>query len=208
MSNIDFRVFRKSLRVLLPLVLCLAWPGVWIQAQEQTKALTDEADARLTSVAARKAAVTNFLTAADQLRNAGDGLNAARAWNRAGRIQLQLTQANEAIATYRTALRILRNTSDSQTLVDSLNGLANVYKHLSKCDTATPLFQRAISLSRRAGYVEGAADSLMISSYCQNDTSLALQNAQDSLRLWQSTSNKLGVARAYQAVGEFQMIQN
>src|SRR5205823_4517622 len=184
------------------------WPGIRPQAQEHTKALTDEEDARLTSVAARKSAVTNFLTAGNQFRDAGDQLNAARAWNRAGRIQLQLTQPDEAIATYRNALAVLRNTSDARTLVDSLNGFANVYNHLSESDKAIPLLQRAISLSQRNGYVEGEAEALIILSYCQNDMSVALQNAQDSLRLWQSANNKLGMARAYQAVGEFQMIQN
>ena len=198
----------RLLRSLLLLAFCLAWPGVRLQAQNDTKALTDEEDARLTSVAARKSAVTNFLTAGNQFRDAGDQLNAARAWNRAGRIQLQLTQPDEAIATYQNALGILRNTSDPQTLVDSLNGLAGVYKHLSECDKANPLLQRALWLSQRNGYVEGEAEGLRNLGYCQNDMSLALQNAQDSLRLFQSANNKLGIARAYQAVGEFQMIQN
>ncbi|HKN81952.1 MAG TPA: CHAT domain-containing tetratricopeptide repeat protein, partial [Pyrinomonadaceae bacterium] len=52
------------------------------------------------------------------------------------------------------------------------------------------------------------AEALMISSYCQADLLVALQMAEESLRLWQSVNNRLGIVRAYLAVGEFQFFQN
>ncbi|HJP90738.1 MAG TPA: CHAT domain-containing tetratricopeptide repeat protein [Pyrinomonadaceae bacterium] len=196
------------LRPVLLLAICFVWPCVRLQAQESAKAQIDEDDARLTSVAQRKEAVANLLTTGNQFRDAGDALNAARAWNRAGRIQLQLIQPDDAIVTHHNALQILRQTSDPQTRVDNLNGLANIYKYLNKCDKAAPLLNQAIRLSEQSAYVEGRAEALTISSYCQVDMLLALQMAEESLRLWQSVNNKVGTIRAYFAVGEFQMIQN
>ena len=196
------------LRLLLLFAICFVWPCVRLQAQESAKAQIEEEDARLTSVAQRKGAVANLLTTGNQFRDAGDALNAARAWNRAGRIQLQLIQPDDAIVTHRNALQILRQTSDPQTRVDNLNGLANIYKYLNKCDKAAPLLNQAIRVSEQSAFVEGKAEALTISSYCQVDQLVALQMAEESLRLWQSVNNKVGTIRACFAVGEFQMIQN
>lgn len=193
---------------LLVLAFCFACPALCIQAQQNEKTLTNEDDARITGVAARKNAVADLLSTGNRFRDAGENVKAARAWNRAGRFQLQLSEPDQAAETYRNALRVLGRTGDPEMFVDALNGLASVYKHSTNCGKAEPLLARAIAISERNSYVEGKAEALMISSYCQNDTARALNLAHQSVQLWQSVNNKLGMARAYFALGEVQLGQS
>ena len=95
-----------KLRLLTTLTFCLVLPTVALRAQENSKGLTDEEDARVATVAARQNAVTTLLASGDQWRN-DDHVKAARAWNRAGRFQLILNKPDDAIATYRKALDLL-----------------------------------------------------------------------------------------------------
>ena len=193
---------------LLIILLCLVWPSVVAQAPENENISTDEEDARVTTVASRQNAITNLQASASQLHEAGDEVKAARAWNRAGRFQLRLNKFVEAIATYHQALDALQTKPDPKTQIDSLNGLADVYRHDSKCDQAEPLLEKAILLSDSNGYVEGKAQALFVRTYCQANKVTALQIAQQSLELWQSTNNKLGQAEAHMAVGEHLITQN
>ena len=188
---------------LLLLAICFAWPSLCVQAQQSE----NEADARVSSFTARQEAVANLLNAGNQFRDAGENVKAARAWNRAGRFQLQLSQPEQATETYSNALKLIEQTDDSQTLVDSANGLASVYQRLSKCGEAKPLLSRAILLSEQHGYVEGKAEALMTSCFCEDEKTKALDSAQQSVQLWQSLNNKLGMARSYFVLGEFQMVQ-
>src|SRR6185369_15482894 len=100
------------------------------------------------------------------------------------------------------------NQGDVQTRVDSLNGLAAVYKHLNRFAEANSALDQAILLSDRNGYKEGKAEALLIRPYCISNKVEALQNAEESLELWKSTNQKLGQAKAYMVVGEYQLIQN
>ncbi|HEY4423479.1 MAG TPA: CHAT domain-containing tetratricopeptide repeat protein [Pyrinomonadaceae bacterium] len=195
------------LRSLLLLAFSFGLAAAGIQAQQDTKTITDEEDARVSTVAARENAVKELLTAGNQLRDAGDKVKAARALNRAGRFQLQLSRPDEAIATYREALRILGGTRNTQVLVDTFNGLARAYKNSSKYSDAKPLLRRAVRLSEQNSYTEGKAEALLILPYCQSELSLALETAQKALDLWKQTNQKLGIARGYMVLGEFQMIQ-
>jgi len=190
------------------LAFCLVLATVALRAQEDTGVLTDEEDARVATVAARQTSVTNLLAISDHWRGSGDDVKAARARNRAGRFQLMLNQPDEAIATYRKALDVLRNTQHVRMRIDSLNGLAAVYKHLEQCAEANSFLERAIRLSNRNGYVEGKAEALLIRPFCVPNKVEALQDAEESLRLWKSTNQKFGQAKAYMVVGEYQMIQN
>src|SRR5262249_7983283 len=90
----------------------------------------------------------------------------------------------------------------------SLNGLAAVYRHVGNCAEANSALDQAIDLSKRNGYVEGKAEALLIRPFCVANKIEALQDAEESLALWKSTNQKLGMAKAYMIAGEFQMIQN
>jgi CHAT domain-containing protein/tetratricopeptide (TPR) repeat protein len=195
-----------KVRSLITLTFCLVLTTVAVRAQDESRTSTDEEDARVATVAERENAVTNLLASGDESRGRGEGAKAARAWNRAGRFQLMLNKPNEAIATYRKARDV--NRSDVQMRVDSLNGLAAAHKHLDQCADANSVLARAISLSKRNRYVEGHAEALLIRPFCLSNKIQALQDAEESLKLWQSTNLKLGQAKAYLVVGEHQMIQN
>jgi CHAT domain-containing protein/tetratricopeptide (TPR) repeat protein len=192
---------------LLLLAVCFISLTLCVQAQQNENMVADLEDARIASVAARQEVVANLLHTGNQLRDAGENAKAARAWNRAGRLQLQLSQLDQASETYANALRLVQQTADSPTIVDSLNGLARVYQRLGRCREVEPLISRALVLSDQHEYVEGKAEALMVSSPCESDRSKALNLAQQSVQLWQSIDNKLGLARSYLVLGEFQMVQ-
>ncbi len=198
-----------SLRPLVSfLAIFLVWPVAL--AQEDAKTRSDEEDARITTVEGRQQALASLLTAATDLLNSGHELEAAQALNRAGRFQVQLNSAENAIGTYRQALRALHRSPDPPTQIDSLNGLAKAFTHLSKCDNAEPLLRQAIILSDQHKSIAGKAEALLILSACHDfvDHSLALRTAQESLALWQSIDRKFGMARAHVAIGDSQMAQN
>ena len=162
---------------MLLLAICFALPASAPQAQEDADTLAREADASATTVEARQQALTTLLASAYQLRDAGETLEAARALNRAGRLQLKLNLLQDALVTYQEALTILKRTPHLSTNVDSLNGLSEAYNLLSKCAEAQTFLHEAITLSEQNGYVAGKAEALLILSDCQNysDHALALR---------------------------------
>jgi CHAT domain-containing protein len=190
------------------LAFCFLWPTAWLHAQEEAKALTDEQDARVATVAARESAVTQLVAEGNQSRDAGDELRAASAWNRAGRFLLKLNKQDEAISRYRNALEILNNTSDPKTRIDTLNGLARAYERSGECKQTAPLLRQTISLSDKYDYKAGKAEARLIEPLCMSNKLQALQRAQESLELWKSINVKLGMAEAYLVVAKYQMIQN
>lgn len=181
-----------------------------VNAQVDPNAVMNEQDATAISVEARRNSLNDLIDVAKQLRDAGENLQAAGVLNRAGRFQLLLNQPDEAILTYRSALRALEENSDPRTTVDTLTGLATAYNHASKCDLAKPLLDRAIELSGQNSYTEGKAEALLVQSSCVNfeDHESALASALESLQLWQSTTHKSGMARAYAAIGEYLMLKD
>lgn len=197
-----------SPRYLLLFAFWLLWPAGWLQAQEPAKILTDTEDARIIGVTARENAVTNLLTEARQLKDAGDKLKAARTLNRAGRFQLRQSQFTEALATYQQALDLGEETTDYQNPIDSLNGLARAYTLLERCGDAQWMTGRALYRSEKQNYAEGKAEALMISADCESNNLHALESAQQSLEFWQSINHQLGIARAHMVVGEYQMVRN
>lgn len=197
-----------KMRLLLIAAFCLLWPAFALHPQGEAKAFTDEEDARVATVSARQNAVTDSLTAGDRFHNAGDNVKAAGEWNRAGRFQLKLNKPEEAIATFQRALDALATKPDPRTRVDSLNGLARAYERAGEPDKATPRVEQAIALSDKINYVEGKAEALLVQTYCLSNKLDSLIKAQESLQLWTSLNNKLGMAQAYLVVGEYQIIQN
>ena len=195
-------------RLLLIVAFCLLSPAVAPLAQSETKSFTDEEDARVATVAARQNALTDSLTAGERFHNAGDNVKAASEWNRAGRFQLKLNKPEEAIATFQRAADLLTTNPESKTRVDSLNGLARAYARVGQVDKATPRVREALNVSERIDYVEGQAEAVLVETYCAANKLDALNKAQKSLQLWASINNRLGMAQAYQIVGEYQLIQN
>lgn len=195
---------------LLLLIFLFVWPLAKPHAQDSATALADEEDARATTVEARKHALSALLEASQQLLNAGQKPEAARALNRAGRFQLQLSMPDEAIITFRNTLAILQQTFNSPIRIDAFNGLAKAYNKLGKCNNTKLLVNNVRTLSDQIDYRAGKAEALLILSDCQNfgDHSLALRTAKESLELWRSIDNKRGMARTLVALGYYQMAQN
>ena len=157
----------------------------------------------------RQRALTILLAAGNQFADQ-DPLKAARYFNRAGRLQLRLNSSSEAIATFQKALDLIKDNSDSNERIDLLNGIATVYMSLSKCDEAQTYLTEAISSSEHKGYIAGQAESLLTLSRCQDfsDHALSIKTAQKSLELSESIGNRIGAARAYSNLSEFQMLSS
>jgi CHAT domain-containing protein len=202
-------MIKLRLIFLLILVCALLSAPPGLQAQDED-VLSREGDESATTTEVRQRALTTLLDAARRLRDTGESLKAARCMNRAGRLQLRLNQPQDALATYRDALEITKPAPDPATNIDSLNGLGAAYSLLSKCDEAQTHLRRAIKLSEQTGYVAGKAEALLTLSECQNygDHALALRTAEESLALSKSINNRSAIARAYSAVGHYQLAQN
>ena len=196
-------------RFILLLMLYLLLPVSAPQAQDED-ILTRESDESATTTEERERSLMTLLAAARQSRDEGEILKAARFLNRAGRLQLMLNLAEDALATYQDALAILKQTPDLTISVDSLIGLGSAHSYLSRCDKAQAFLQQAIAVSEQNGYIAGKAEALLTLSDCQNygDHALALTTAQEALALWQSVDDKRGIAKSYAAMGHYQFAQN
>ena len=193
----------------LSLMLCCAEARV-AQVQDPVAAETREADDRITTLAERQQAVKTLLAKVDELRHAGQSIEAARALNRVGHFQIRLFQKQEALVTFQQALKLLEQSPDTKTRIDSLNGLGESYRKLSQCGEAKTPLDEAITLSKQFGYKIGQAQALLTLSDCQNysDHQLALRSAREALELSRSDGDKRGAAEAYAVIGYYEMAQN
>ena len=186
----------------------LLWSGAVPRAQDAQTLIRIE-DERLTTREQRTEALTSILNAATEARAAGDGATAARLLNRAGRLQFRLHEPEIALATFQEVRTILGDSDSTPAYIDSLNGTAQVYTDLSKCEEADAEIQRARDLSQRTNYIPGTAQALLLLSDCQNysEPELAISTARESLRLFESLNDRLGMARAHEAIGHYQLAQ-
>lgn len=193
--------------VLLVSIVLLTLAGLPSHAQDDV--LLRDGDESAITLAQRQQVLTTLLTAAQQLRNAGESGKAAALMNRAGRLQLRISLPEQALDTYQQASSLSDATISPTTYIDSLNGISAAQDQLRKCDEAQPRLQQAIALSEQHGYVEGKAAALLTLSDCLNssDHRLALSTAQESLNLWKSVNNKVGMANSYVAIGHYQLAQ-
>lgn len=191
-------------------VLLLALFALTMTSYAQNDAQIEEEDYRVKSVADRERAVASLRSKADELRQSGQLIEAARALNRVGRFQIRMSEPTEAIDTFKEAISLLDQQPDINTRIDNLNGLASSYDYLSKCNLAEPLAAQIITLSKQHNYVPGQAEALLTLSDCQNhrDHALAQQSAEESLRLWRSINRKRGMAEAYKVIGHDQLLLN
>ncbi len=190
-------------------MVCWLALAVLPQTQDAADAQIIEEDYRITSVDGRQHAVQNLRSRVHELRKSGQATEAARALNRVGRFQIRMHRAQDALATFQEALKLLEQQPDIKTQIDSLNGLASTYG-VDKCELGEPSANQALTFSKQNNYVAGEAEALRILSYCQNlrDHALALNTAQESLKLWNSIDRQRGTADAQVAIGEFQMAQH
>jgi tetratricopeptide (TPR) repeat protein len=202
---------KKTLLIaLLLLTFLVPPPRRGACAGQDEDVLARDTDEKATTPEEKERALNVLLAEAGRLRDAGEPLKAARLLNRAGRLQLLLHRQQDALATFRDALAVHESAPDLPSDVDSLNGIGTVLSLMSKCDEAKEPLQRALALSEQSGYVAGKAEALLSLCECRNhsDHPLALRTAQESLALWKSIGNRWGEARAYAAVGEYQLTLN
>jgi CHAT domain-containing protein len=180
------------------------------QAQDPAEVQTREADEGIKTFEARERAATTLLTTADELRNSGKLIEAARTLNRAGRFQFRLHLPEDALVTFTAALKLVEQQSNIETQIESLNGLATAFYLLGKCDLAQSRLEQAITLSKQAGYIAGEAEALLTLSDCQNYSNheLALSTARAALGLWRSLDDKRGTAEANNQIGYYELTQN
>ena len=200
----------KRLRLIWMLVVvCALCPALPARGQGGD-VLSREHDEGTATEEERQQVLTTLKTAARSSLDAGEPEAAARLLNRVGRLQLMLHMQQASLAAHREALSALGRSADVRTRVDGLNGMAAAHAQLSQCPRAQRLLRRAIALSEGAGYVAGKAEALLTLSDCQDagDHALALRTAQESLALWQSVGDKLGVARALSIAGEYHLALN
>jgi CHAT domain-containing protein/uncharacterized protein HemY len=214
---------RASLKLLavIALLLCLAPCPRGQEAADSVEAARQaaaSADDGASSVEGRREALTKLGEAVRLFLDVGETEAAARALNRAGRLQLKLNAPQDALASYRQALSLLKHAQAPDAEVDGLNGLAAAFMRLPEKERAQlpeeeraePVLSSSLALSEQSGYTSGQAEALLMLSEWQNpsDHALALQTALKALTLWQTLGDGSGLARAYVRAGECYMAQN
>lgn len=197
-------------RWLVPLLVSAGFLWFYSASSAQdADALLRIQDRQLRTKEEREQGVASLLNSAREARDAGDWTKAAAFMNRAGRLQFWLHQPEVALATFNEARLIVKQLPESPAYIDSLNGTATVYASLSKCADAGTVIEQARELSERSNYSAGKAEALLLLSDCQNLTEpdLAINTARESLALWQSINDRLGIARSYEAIGHYQLAQ-
>ncbi|HYY93416.1 MAG TPA: CHAT domain-containing protein [Pyrinomonadaceae bacterium] len=206
------KVFRASL-LLLAAALCLA-QGARVRGAsddlEAARQAASAADDSAVGLEARREALGKLEEAARLFLNAGERLEAARALNRAGRLQLLLSAPQDALDSHRRALALLEQTPSPEVEVDGLNGLAAAYQVVKDEGRADEALRKSLALSEQSGYERGRAQALLTLSDLQNyhNHAAALQTAQASLALWQAAGDRAGLARAYAQIGLCYMAQS
>jgi CHAT domain-containing protein/predicted negative regulator of RcsB-dependent stress response len=180
--------------------------GVSAEAQH----LASSADDYAATLAGRREALRLLEEAARLHSEAGQGREAARALNRAGRLRLLLSEPRAALEAHRRALSLLARAPDATAEADALGGLGETHLHLQQLEEAEQSLRRALAVSGRADYARGRAQALITLSLVQiyKDQTLAMATAEEALALWQSLGDRRGLALAHSQVGRCHFAQN
>lgn len=207
-SSLKLNFTSRRLLVLALASLFFLWLSSAGRAQD-ADALIRIQDRQLSSREQREQALTSMLNSAREARAAQDWPRAAAFLNRAGRFQIWLHKAEAALPTFEEVRSILKHSPESPAYIDSLNGSATAYIDLNKCAVVGPVVQQARELSDKSNYVAGQAEARLLLSDCQNyeRPDIAINSALEALALWQSINDRLGMARAYTAIGYYQYVQ-
>ena len=201
-----FQLTIRALALLLVAAILLASVSA-LRAQD-ADALVRIQDRQLSTKEDRERVLNEVRNAAQEARAASDLTRAAGFLNRAGRLQLWLHQPDAALETFKEVRLILKDSPESTAYIDSLNGSAAVLTDASKCDEAEAFISDARRLSG-SNYIAGNAEALLLLSDCQNyhNPPEAISTARQSLELWGSINDRLGMARAYEAIGHYEYAQ-
>ena len=182
--------------------------GAILRAQD-ADALVRIQDRQLCTREEREQVLAEVLNAAQEARNASDWTRAAGFLNRAGRLQFWLYQPEAALAAFEEVRVILKDSPESPAYIDSLTGSATVHTDDGNYNEVRKLITQAHKLSDRGNYIAGKAEALLIASAWQNSKypPQAISTARESLALWGSLNDRLGMARAYQTIGHYEFGQ-
>ncbi len=162
----------------------------------------------LSSVEARRQALSALEADAESARRDGDVAARARALNRAGEVHLKLNDLDGALAAAREALTLARQSGDEQLLVDTLNSSAVVYRSRDDHKTALLFLDEAHGLSVRDSYRSGEARSLTeegVIYFLQSELEKAEAAGVKALGIWQELRDRRGEAEAQFNLGEVYM---
>lgn len=204
------RHFLMLIALMLCGIPCLHGQGA-SDPLEMARQFAREANDNAISLEDRQEALRKLEESARLFLSVSETTEAARALNRAGRLQLRLHNPQAALASHSQALDLLRQTPDTEAEVDGLSGLGAAYMLQAKREKeAKQALLKALSLSEQSGYVRGQAQALLTLSDLQNayNHDLALQTAVKSLSLWQTLDDKRGLAYAHTQIGQYYMAQS
>ena len=200
-------------RHLLTVVLLCLVPNLQAQVlpdvKEVARQIAETTNENVTTLAERQAALAKLQESVRLFLSVGEKLEAARVLNRVGRLQVILSSPPDAITSHAQALTLLKDAPSVEVEVDNLNGLAAAYILIDQTRVEEHL-NRSLMLSEQSGYMRGKAQALLTLSDYQNydNHPLALRTAHESLALWQSLSDKEGIARTYEQIGTYYLAQN
>ena len=184
--------------------------SVLSDTKEKARQIAATANDKAVTLEERREALKNLEEAVRLYMSAGETMEAARALNRVGRLQLILNTPQDVLSSHNKALRLLDHSPNPQIEIDNLNGLAAAYLYLQDTDRANEVLRKALALSDQSKYSAGRAEALLTLSELQNQQNheTALQTAQEALTLWQTVGDRQGIAQTYSHLGRCYMAQN
>lgn len=192
------------------IMFCLMLPVHRPEASNNGEVTARETKQQSATLAARKQTLNTLLSTAGQHRRTNDTLKAVQTLNEAGRLQLDLNLAKDALVTFQQSQALLGQGIDPVTTVDTLNGLASAHLAVNAYGLAQPLLEQARTISEQNNYPAGKAEALLLLSQCHNNENhtLAINTANEAFSLWQSLGNTRGVARSRLALGGYHYAQS
>lgn len=157
---------------------------------------TEDPTRNLTTVAARRAALTERLAQRPEVEASGDRAALVQLNNEIVQLYLKLWDMNSAAQEAQNALDVaeqLAGTADASLLVDTLVISGRVHIRRNEIATATAQLERAVQLSRDLQYRDGEACALSQLGYAKteaDDRKAAEQLNNQALVIWQDLPNK------------------
>lgn len=201
-------LLRHNSRLLVPGLALSLLLGLGLMHERVRASRTDDGGLVkvefLTSVEARRQAVTALTAEAARLREAGDTTPLARTLNRLAEIYLKLNNSESALSTAREALSLSRQSGDAMLLADTLNVSGVVHRSRGNKEAALSLLKEAHDLSLKLSYRRGEAQSLTelgTTYFNQSEIDKAVASGEAALSIWRELQDKHGEARVLYNLG-------